>query len=165
MRKRTDRIEKLERDCFTMREALKALILNDRRCMHEVGAKCVTGEFGDGEQDDVELGIWFYKKGAMLGDIDCQWDYAMMLYSGEHMQRDIRKALSWFKKAMENPSAASEYELDRRKDAREMYEIVKQELAEEKKGQRKKKQPRNPKQKKIMNLNRTDYAGYQLSST
>ena len=52
-----------------------------------------------------------------------------------------------------------------KKDAREMYEIVKQELAEEKKGQRKKKQPRNLKQKKIMNLNRTDYAGYQLSST
>ena len=74
--------------------------------------------------------------------------YAMMLYSGEHMQRDIRKALSWFKKAMENPSAASEYELDRKKDAREMYEIVKQELVEEKKGQRKKKQPRNLKQKR-----------------
>lgn len=35
-----------------------------------------------------------------------------------------------------------------KKDAREMYEIVKQELAEEKKGQRKKKQPRNLKQKK-----------------
>ena len=148
MSKLTDRIEKLERDRLTLLEALKALILNDRRCMHEVGAKCVTGEFGDGEQDDVELGIWFYKKGAMLGDIDCQWDYAMMLYSGEHMPRDKRKALSWFKKAMENPSAASEYELDRKKDAREMYEIVKQELAEEEKAKRKKKQPRNLKSKK-----------------
>lgn len=139
MSKQMDRIEKLERDCLTLREALKALLLNDRRCMHEVGAKCVTGEFGDGEQDDVELGIWFYKKGAMLGDIDCQWDYAMMLYSGEHMPRDKRKALSWFKKAMENPSAASEYELDRKKDAREMYEIVKQELAEGKKSQKEEK--------------------------
>lgn len=148
MSKQMDRIEKLERDCFTLREALKALILNDRRSMHEVGAKCVTGEFGDGEQNDVELGIWFYKKGAMLGDIDCQWDYAMMLYSGEHMPRDKRKALSWFRKAMENPSAASEYELDRKKDAREMYEIVKQELAEEEKAKRKKKQPRNLKTKK-----------------
>ena len=148
MSKLTDKIEKLERDCLTLREALKALILNDRFCMHEVGAKCVTGEFGDGEQNDVELGIWFYKKGAMLGDIDCQWDYAMMLYSGEHMPRDKRKALSWFKKAMENPSAASEYELDRKKDAREMYEIVKQELAEEEKAKRKKKQPRNLKTKK-----------------
>ena len=148
MSKLTDRIEKLERDRLTLLEALKALILNDRRCMHEVGAKCVTGEFGDGEQDDVELGIWFYKKGAMLGDIECQWDYAMMLYRGEHMQQDKRKALFWFKKAMENPLATSEYELDRKKDAREMYEIVKQELAGEKKGQRKKKQPRNLKPKK-----------------
>ena len=148
MSKQTDRIEKLERDCLTLREALKALILNDRFCMHEVGAKCVTGEFGDGEQNDVELGIWFYRKGAMQGDIECQWDYAMMLYSGEHMPQDKRKALSWFKKAMENPLATSEYELDRKKDAREMYEIVKQELAEEEKAKRKKKQPRNLKTKK-----------------
>ena len=106
--------------------------------MHEVGAKCVTGEFGDGEQDDIELGIRFYRKGAMLGDIECQWDYAMMLYRGEHMPRDKREALSWFKKAMENPLATSEYELDRKKDAREMYEVIKQELAEEKKAGRKK---------------------------
>ncbi len=148
MSKLTNKIEKLERDCFTLREALKALILNDRFCMHEVGAKCVTGEFVDGEQNDVELGIWFYKKGAMLGDIECQWDYAMMLYSGEHMPRDKRKALFWFKKAMENPLATSEYELDRKKDAREMYEIVKQELAGGKKDLMKKKQPRKLKQKK-----------------
>ena len=148
MSKLTDRIEKLERDSLTLREALKALLLNDRHCMHEVGAKCVTGEFGDGEQNDVELGIWFYKKGAMLGDIDCQWDYAMMLYSGEHMPQDKRKALFWFKKAMENPSAASEYELDRKKDAREMYEIVRAELAGKKKAGKKKKQPRDLKSKK-----------------
>lgn len=148
MSKLTDKIEKLERDCFTLREALKALILNDRRCMHEVGAKCVTGEFGDGEQDDIELGIRFYEKGALLGDIDCQWDYAMMLYSGEHMPRDKRKALFYFKKAMENPSATSEYELDRKNDAREMYGIVKQELAGERKAQRKEKQPRALKTKK-----------------
>lgn len=131
MSKLTDKIEKLERDSLTLREALKALLLNDRRCMHEVGAKCATGEFGDGGEDDVELGILFYRRGAMLGDIDCQWDYAMMLYNGEHMPRDKRKALFWFKKAMENPSAANEYELDRKKDAREMYGIVKQELAGE----------------------------------
>lgn len=148
MSKLTDKIEKLERDCFSLREALKALLLNDRRCMHEVGAKCVTGEFGDGELDDIELGIRFYKKGAMLGDIDCQWDYAMMLYSGEHMPRDKRKALFWFKKAMENPSAASAYELDRKKDAREMYGIVKQELDMEKKAGKKKQQPRDLKSKK-----------------
>ena len=148
MSKLTDKIEKLERDCFTLREALKALILNDRFCMHEVGAKCVTGEFGDGEQNDVELGIWFYKKGAMLGDIECQWDYAMMLYRGEHMSRDKRKALFWFKKAMENPLATSEYELDRKKDAREMYEIVSAELAGKKKAGKKKQQPRDLKSKK-----------------
>ena len=148
MSKQMDRIEKLERDCFTLREALKALILNDRFCMHEVGAKCVTGEFGDGAQDDVELGIRFYEKGAMLGDIDCQWDYAMMLYSGEHMPQDKRKALFWFKKAMENPSAASAYELDRKKDAREMYEIVSAELAGKKKAGKKKQQPRDLKSKK-----------------
>ena len=84
----------------------------------------------------------------MLGDIDCQWDYAMMLYSGEHMPQDKRKALFWFKKAMENPSAASAYELDRKKDAREMYGIVKQELDVEKKAGKKKKQPRDLKSKK-----------------
>ena len=130
MSKQMDRIEKLERDSLTLREALKALFLNDRRCMHEVGAKCVTGEFGDGEQDDIELGIRFYKKGAMLGDIDCQWDYAMMLYSGEHMPRDKRKALFWFQKAAENP--VDKY--GRRKDALEMCEVIKQELAEEESG-------------------------------
>lgn len=66
---------------------------------------------------------------------------------------------------LDNFNTMHYYELNRKKDAREMYEIVKQELAEEKKGQRKKKQPQNLKQKKNMNLNRTDYAGYQLSST
>ena len=61
------------------------------------------------------------------GDIECQWDYAMMLYSGEHMPQDKRKALFWFRKAAENP--VDQY--GRRKDALEMCEIVRQELAEQ----------------------------------
>ena len=62
--------------------------------------------------------------------MECQWDYAMMLYSGEHMPQDKREALYWFQKAAENP--VDRY--GRRKDALEMCEIVRQELAEEETG-------------------------------
>lgn len=121
-----ERIERLEQDNAVLNEALRALILKDTFSMHEIGARCVTGEYGDGEQQDFDLGIWFYKRGAMLGDIECQWDYAMMLYSGEHMPQDKRKALFWFRKAAENP--VDQYDL--RKNALEMCEIVSRELLE-----------------------------------
>ena len=120
-----ERIERLERDNAVLNEALRALILKDTFSMHEIGAKCACGEYGNGEQADFDLGIWFYRRGAMLGDMECQWDYAMMLYSGEHMPQDKRKALFWFQKAAENP--VDKY--GRRKDALEMCEIVRQELA------------------------------------
>ncbi len=126
----TERIERLEQDNAVLNEALRALILKDTFSMHEIGAKCACGEYGDGEQADFDLGIWFYKRGAMLGDMECQWDYAMMLYSGEHMPQDKRKALFWFQKAAENP--VDKY--GRRKDALEMCEVIKQELAEEESG-------------------------------
>ena len=122
-----ERIEHLEQDNAVLNEALKAFVLKDTFSMHQLGARYVTGEYGDGEQQDFNLGIWFYKRGAMLGDIECQWDYAMMLYSGEHMPQDKRKALYWFRKAAENP--VDQY--GRRKDAHEMCEIVRQELAEQ----------------------------------
>ena len=125
-----ERIERLEQDNAVLNEALRALILKDTFSMHEIGARCATGKYGCGEQADFDLGIWFYKRGAMLGDIECQWDYAMMLYSGEHMPQDKRKALFWFQKAAENP--VDEY--GRRKDALEMCEVIKQELAEEESG-------------------------------
>lgn len=121
-----ERIERLEQDNAVLNEALRALILKDTFSMHEIGAWCVTGEYGDGEQQDFDLGIWFYKRVAMLGDIECQWDYAMMLYSGEHMPQDKRKALFWFRKAAENP--VDQYDL--RKNALEMCEIVSRELLE-----------------------------------
>lgn len=126
----TERIERLEQDNAVLNEALRALILKDTFSMHEIGARCACGEYGDGEQADFDLGIWFYRRGAMLGDMECQWDYAMMLYSGEHMPQDKRKALFWFQKAAENP--VDEY--GRRKDALEMCEVIKQELAEEESG-------------------------------
>ena len=122
------RIEQLEQDNAVLTEALRALILKDTFSMHELGARYVTGECGDGEQPDFDLGIWFYKRGAMLGDIECQWDYAMMLYSGEHIPQDKQTALYWFQKAAENP--VDQYDL--RKNALEMCEIVRQELAEQK---------------------------------
>ena len=122
-----ERIKRLEQDNSVLNEALKAFILKDTFSMHELGARYVTGECGDGEQADFDLGIWFYKRGAMLGDIECQWDYAMMLYSGEHMPQDNRKALFWFRKAAENP--VDQY--GRGKDALEMCEIIRQELAEQ----------------------------------
>ena len=122
-----DRVEHLEQDNAVLNEALKAFVLKDTFSMHQLGARYVTGEYGDGEQQDFNLGIWFYKRGAMLGNIECQWDYAMMLYSGEHMPLDKRKALYWFRKAAENP--VDQY--GRRKDALEMCEIVRQELADE----------------------------------
>ena len=122
-----ERIKRLEQDNSVLNEALKAFILKDTFSMHELGARYVTGECGDGEQADFDLGIWFYKRGAMLGDIECQLDYAMMLYSGEHMPQDKRKALFWFRKAAENP--VDQY--GRRKDALEMCEIIRQELAEQ----------------------------------
>ena len=125
-----ERIERLERDNAVLNEALRALILKDTFSMHEIGAKCACGEYGNGEQADFDLGIWFYRRGAMLGDMECQWDYAMMLYSGEHMPQDKRKALYWFQKAAENPADV----YGRRKDALEMCEVVKQELAEEESG-------------------------------
>ena len=120
-----ERIERLEQDNAVLNEALRALILKDTFSMHEIGAKCACGEYGDGEQADFDLGIWFYKRGAMLGDMECQWDYAMMLYSGEHMPQDKRKALYWFQKAAENPVDL----YGRRKDALEMCEVVKRELS------------------------------------
>lgn len=122
------RIERLEQDNAVLNEALRALILKDTFSMHEIGARCVTGEYGYGEQTDFDLGIWFYRRGAMLGDMECQWDLAMMLYSGERMPQDKREALFWFQKAAENP--VDKYDL--RKNALEMCEIVRQELAEEK---------------------------------
>ena len=122
-----ERIKRLEQDNAVLNEALKAFVLKDTYSMHQLGARYVTGEFGDGEQADFELGIRFYKRGAMLGDIECQWDYAMMLYSGEHMPQDKREALIWFRKAAENP--VDRY--GRRKEALEMCEIVRQELAEQ----------------------------------
>ena len=122
------RIERLEQDNAVLNEALRALILKDTFSMHEIGARCVTGEYGYGEQTDFDLGIWFYKRGAILGDIECQWDYAMMLYAGEHIPQDKQQALFWFQKAAENP--VDKYDL--RKNALEMCEIVRQELAEEK---------------------------------
>lgn len=121
------RIERLEQDNAVLKEALRAFVLKDTFSMHEIGARCVTGEYGDGEQQDYHLGIWFYRRGAMLGDMECQWDYAMMLYSGEHIPRDKRKALYWFRKAAENP--ADKY--GRRKDALEMCEVIERELSEE----------------------------------
>ena len=124
------RIERLEQDNAVLNETLKAFILKDTFSMHQLGARYVTGEYGDGEQTDFDLGIWFYKRGAMLGDMECQWDYAMMLYSGEHMPQDKRKALYWFQKAAENPVDL----YGRRKDALEMCEVIKQELAEEESG-------------------------------
>ena len=120
------RIERLEQDNAVLNEALRALVLKDTFSMHEIGARYVTGEYGCGEQQDFDLGIWFYKRGAMLGDIECQWDYAMMLYSGEHIPQNKREALFWFRKAAENP--VDKYDL--RKNALEMCEIVRQELAE-----------------------------------
>ncbi len=122
-----ERIERLEQDNAILNEALKAFVLKDTSSMHQLGARYVTGEYGNGEQADFDLGIRFYKRGAMLGDIECQWDYAMMLYSGEHMPQDKREALSWFRKAAENP--VDQY--GRRKDALEMCEIVQHELAEQ----------------------------------
>ena len=122
-----ERIERLEQDNAVLNEALRALILKDTFSMHEIGARCATGKYGCGEQADFDLGIWFYKRGAMLGDIECQWDYAMMLYSGEHIPQDKQKALFWFRKAAENP--VDQYDL--RKNALEMCEIVRQELAEQ----------------------------------
>ena len=122
----TERIERLEQDNAVLNEALRALILKDTFSMHEIGARYVTGECGDGEQADFDLGIWFYKRGAMLGDIECQWDYAMMLYAGEHIPQDKQAALFWFRKAAENP--VDKYDL--RKNALEMCEIVRQELSE-----------------------------------
>ena len=122
-----ERIERLEQDNAVLNEALKAFVLKDTYSMHQLGARYVTGEYGDGEQADFDLGIRFYKRGAMLGDIECQWDYAMMLYSGEHMPQDKREALIWFRKAAENP--VDRY--GRRKDALEMCEIIRQELAEQ----------------------------------
>ena len=122
------RIERLEQDNAVLTDALRALILKDTFSMHEIGARYVTGECGNGEQADFDLGIWFYKRGAMLGDIECQWDYAMMLYSGEHIPQDKQTALFWFQKAAENP--VDKYDL--RKNALEMCEIVRQELAEQK---------------------------------
>jgi len=121
------RIERLEQDNAVLNEALRALILKDTFSIHEVGARCVTGEYGDGEQPDFDLGIWFYKRGAILGDIECQWDYAMMLYSGEHIPQDKQTALFWFQKAAENP--ADKYDL--RKNALEMCELVRRELSEQ----------------------------------
>ncbi len=123
-----ERIERLAQDHAVLNEALKALILKDTFSMHEIGARYVTGECGDGEQADFDLGIWFYKRGAMLGDIECQWDYAMMLYAGEHIPQDKQQALFWFQKAAENP--VDQYDL--RKNALKMCEIVRQELAEQK---------------------------------
>jgi len=123
----TDRIERLERDNAVLTEALKAFVLKDTFSMHEIGARYVTGECGYGEQSDFDLGIRFYKRGAMLGDMECQWDLAMMLYSGEHMPQDGQKALYWFRKAAENPVD----KLGRRKDALEMCEIVRRELSEQ----------------------------------
>ena len=125
-----ERIERLEQDNAVLNEALRALILKDTFSMHEIGARCACGEYGCGEQADFDLGIWFYKRGAMLGDMDCQWDYAMMLYSGEHMPQDKRKALYWFRKAAENPVDL----YGRRKDALEMCEVVKRELSLEETG-------------------------------
>ena len=122
-----ERIERLEQDNAVLNEALKSFVLKDTFSMHQLGARYVTGECGDGEQADFDLGIWFYKRGAMLGDIECQWDYAIMLYSGEHMPQDKREALFWFRKAAENP--VDQY--GRRKAALEMCEIVRQELAEQ----------------------------------
>lgn len=121
------RIERLEKDNAVLNETLKAFILKDTFSMHQLGARYVTGEYGGGEQTDFDLGIWFYKRGAMLGDMECQWDYALMLYSGEHMPQDKRKALYWFQKAAENPVDL----YGRRKDALEMCEIVRQELVEQ----------------------------------
>ena len=121
------RIERLEQDNAVLTEALRALILKDTFSMHEIGARYVTGEYGGGEQTDFDLGIWFYKRGAILGDIECQWDYAMMLYSGEHIPQDKQTALFWFQKAAENP--ADKYDL--RKNALEMCELVRRELSEQ----------------------------------
>ena len=121
------RIERLEQDNAVLKEALRAFVQNDTFSMHEIGARCATGEFGDGEQRDFDLGIRFYRRGAMLGDMECQWDYAMMLYSGEHMPQDKRQALYWFRKAAGNP--VDKY--GRRKDALEMCEVVERELSEE----------------------------------
>ena len=120
------RIECLEHDNAVLTEALRAFVLKDTFSMHEIGARCATGEYGSGEQPDFDLGIWFYKRGAILGDIECQWDYAMMLYVGEHVPQDRQRALFWFQKAAENP--ADKYDL--RKNALEMCEIVRQELFE-----------------------------------
>ena len=121
------RIERLKQDNTVLKEALRAFVLKDTFSMHEIGARCETGEYGNGEQADFDLGIRFYKRGAMLGDIECQWDYAMMLYAGEHIPQDRQQALYWFQKAAENP--VDQYDL--RKNALEMCELVRQELAEQ----------------------------------
>ena len=122
-----ERIETLERDCSALQEALKALVLNDLFCIHNFGAMCVTGNFGNGEKSYIDLGIYFYHKGAMLGDIECQYDYAMMLYRGEHMPQNKQKALYWFKKIVENTSANGDCQVIVKKNAQEMYEIIKAE--------------------------------------
>lgn len=77
----------------------------DLRVMSSLGAIYAT---------DRELGIknlsraiYWYSKGAALGDGFCQYQLGFMLLLGEGTPKDTAKGLEWLKKSFENDVAIS----------------------------------------------------------
>ena len=77
---------------------LKIILFQDLNSMHELGAKYATGYIPPIlSKNRIKKAFHYYKKAALLGHPESQYDYAFMLMTGEAGIRNIEEAVKWFK--------------------------------------------------------------------
>ena len=56
-----------------------------------------------------KLALWFYRKGASMGDATAQYILGTGYYYGRDVQKDYEKALFWYQKAAEQGCVDAQY--------------------------------------------------------
>ena len=78
------------------------------KAQHNLGAMY---ENGQGVQRDFEQSVYWYKRGALNGDISAQSNLGTMYFEGRGVSKDYSEAIYWLEKAAEQADAEANYNL------------------------------------------------------
>lgn len=80
---------------------LQATLLRDAFACHQLGASLATGDSPADAKDELDALRW-YRRGADMGDTDCQYDLGFMVLLGEGTVADQAEGLQWLAEAAQS---------------------------------------------------------------
>src|ERR1700752_910776 len=71
----------------------------------------IKAQNGEGTEKNLEKAFYWYQKAAENGDIDAQYNLALLYKNGEGTEENLEKAFYWYQKAAENNVKEAQHNL------------------------------------------------------